>query len=121
MPQAIFDGQFLDAHFTRSFYKHVLGLPITIADMEAVDPEFYKNLTWILEVSLLAASLSASVHALMRCQHDITGVLELTFSTETDEFGKMKVTDLSTSPALLSVPVRVHSPLATHAPFRWWT
>jgi E3 ubiquitin-protein ligase HUWE1 len=43
--------------------------------MEAVDPEFYKNLTWIVE-------------------HDITGVLELTFSTETDEFGKMKVVDL---------------------------
>jgi E3 ubiquitin-protein ligase HUWE1 len=49
----------LDAYFTRSFYKHILGTPLSISDMEDIDPEYYKNLKWILE-------------------NDITG-LELTF------------------------------------------
>ena len=25
VPQALYDGQYVDAHFTRSFYKHMLG------------------------------------------------------------------------------------------------
>ncbi|KAJ1407596.1 hypothetical protein B484DRAFT_337177 [Ochromonadaceae sp. CCMP2298] len=28
--KAICDGQLLDAHFTRSFYKHMLGLPVSV-------------------------------------------------------------------------------------------
>jgi E3 ubiquitin-protein ligase HUWE1 len=27
--QALYDGQYVDAHFTRSFYKHMLGQPLT--------------------------------------------------------------------------------------------
>ena len=42
--KAIFDGQLVDAHFTRSFYKHMLGIPVTPNDMEAIDPQFYKSL-----------------------------------------------------------------------------
>lgn len=42
--QALYDGQLVDAHFTRSFYKHVLGQPLTYGDIEAVDPEFYRTL-----------------------------------------------------------------------------
>jgi len=42
--------------------------------MEAIDPEYYKNLRWILE-------------------NDPTP-LDLSFSSEVDEFGKMKVVDL---------------------------
>jgi E3 ubiquitin-protein ligase HUWE1 len=46
--KAVMDGQLLDAHFTRSFYKHMLGLPVTYHDIEAVDPQYYKSLTDIL-------------------------------------------------------------------------
>merc|ERR1712127_813614 len=34
--KAIADGQLLDAHFTRSFYKHILGMRITPKDMESI-------------------------------------------------------------------------------------
>ena len=44
--KALHDGQLIDAYFTRSFYKHMLGSPITYEDIEAVDPEYYKNLIW---------------------------------------------------------------------------
>lgn len=39
----------LDAYFTRAFYKHILGQPLSIQDMEDIDPEYYKNLNWILD------------------------------------------------------------------------
>lgn len=48
--KALFDGQLLDVYFTRSFYKHILGVKVTYHDIEAVDPDFFKNLKWVLEV-----------------------------------------------------------------------
>ncbi|GKC34108.1 E3 ubiquitin protein ligase UPL2 [Tanacetum coccineum] len=47
--KALFDGQLLDVYFTRSFYKHILGVKVTYHDIEAVDPNYYKNLKWMLE------------------------------------------------------------------------
>lgn len=73
--KAVLDGHLVDVHFTRSFYKHLLGVPITYEDIEAVDPDFYKNLKWMLENS-------------------IDGVLDLTFSTEMTYFGKTDVVEL---------------------------
>jgi len=73
--KALLDGQLLDAHFTRSFYKHILKLPVAYQDMEAIDPEYYKNLKWILD-------------------NDITDTLELTFSFEQEEFGVVKLIEL---------------------------
>ncbi|KAK1269560.1 E3 ubiquitin-protein ligase UPL1 [Acorus gramineus] len=48
--KALSDGQLLDVYFTRSFYKHILGLKVTYHDMKDVDHEYYKNLEWMLEV-----------------------------------------------------------------------
>ncbi|XP_019090663.1 PREDICTED: E3 ubiquitin-protein ligase UPL1-like [Camelina sativa] len=77
--KALFDGQLLDVHFTRSFYKHILGVKVTYHDIEAIDPDYYKNLKWMLE-------------------HDISDVLDLTFSIDADEeklilYEKTEVTD----------------------------
>ncbi|KAL4166974.1 hypothetical protein KRP22_012461 [Phytophthora ramorum] len=74
--KAVADGQLLDAHFTRSFYKHILQLSISYHDMEAIDPEYYRNLHSILDNSI--ADLG----------------LELTFSAEQSNFGKVEVVDL---------------------------
>lgn len=52
--KALFDGQLLDVHFTRSFYKHILGVKVTYHDIEAIDPDYFKNLKWMLEVWILA-------------------------------------------------------------------
>ena len=73
--KAIYDGRLLDCYFTRSVYKHILDKPVDVSDMEAVDPEYHKSLVWILENPI----------------HD---VLDLTFSTEMEEFGQQKVIDL---------------------------
>lgn len=77
--KALFDGQLLDVHFTRSFYKHILGAKVTYHDIEAIDPDYFKNLKWMLE-------------------NDITDVLDLTFSIDADEeklilYERTEVTD----------------------------
>lgn len=73
--KAIYDGRLLDAYFTRSFYKHILGRTVDYRDVEALDPEYYKSLVWILE-------------------NDITDIFDLTFSMETDFFGTKETIDL---------------------------
>ncbi|KAJ0748742.1 putative HECT domain, UBA-like superfamily, armadillo-like helical, Ubiquitin-associated [Helianthus annuus] len=82
--KALFDGQLLDVHFTRSFYKHMLGAKVTYHDIEAIDPGYFKNLKWMLE-------------------NDISDVLDLTFSIDADEeklilFEKAQVTDYELIP-----------------------
>ena len=79
-----------DAYFTRAFYKHILAKPLNIFDMEDIDPQYFKNLKWILE-------------------NDIKEIGDLTFmwffifyyliklkkkSFERDNFGKLEVHDL---------------------------
>lgn len=77
--KALFDGQLLDVHFTRSFYKHILGVKVTYHDIEAIDPDYFKNLKWMLE-------------------NDISDVPDLTFSIDADEeklilYERTEVTD----------------------------
>ncbi|KAM6552582.1 hypothetical protein CsatB_013344 [Cannabis sativa] len=82
--KALFDGQLLDVYFTRSFYKHILGVKVTYHDIEAVDPDYYKNLKWMLE-------------------NDVNDILDLTFSMDADEekhilYEKNQVTDYELKP-----------------------
>ncbi|KAL9666925.1 hypothetical protein QQ045_001269 [Rhodiola kirilowii] len=82
--KALFDGQLLDVHFTRSFYKHILGAKVTYHDIEAIDPDYFKNLKWMLE-------------------NDISDVLDLTFSIDADEeklilYERTEVTDYELKP-----------------------
>jgi len=74
--KAVADGYLLDSHFTRSLYKHMLGKEPTHHDMEAIDPDYYKNLKTILEYNL----------------GDLC--LDLTFSVEDHSFGRNQVVDL---------------------------
>ena len=75
--KAICDGFLLDAHFTRSFYKHILGQSISYHDLEAIDPTYYKNMMTLLSMN-----------------HDDVQYLDLTFSAEVDLFGETKIVDL---------------------------
>lgn len=45
---AVFHGHCLDAGFTLPFYKQLLNKPITLSDIEGVDPELHRSLTWML-------------------------------------------------------------------------
>ncbi|XP_024379829.1 E3 ubiquitin-protein ligase UPL1 isoform X3 [Physcomitrium patens] len=82
--KALIDGQLLDVYFTRSFYKHILGVKVTYHDIEAIDPGYFKNLKWILE-------------------NDISDLPDLTFSMDADEekhilYEKTEVTDFELIP-----------------------
>jgi E3 ubiquitin-protein ligase NEDD4 len=53
----------------------ILRKKVNILDMEGVDADFHRNLTWMLD-------------------NDIDGVLDLTFSTEDERFGETVTIDL---------------------------
>jgi E3 ubiquitin-protein ligase NEDD4 len=44
----IFHRRFLDAYFIVAFYKMILKKKITLADLESVDAELHRGLTWML-------------------------------------------------------------------------
>ncbi|XP_032639464.1 E3 ubiquitin-protein ligase HACE1 isoform X3 [Chelonoidis abingdonii] len=77
--------QLVNIYFTRSFYKHILGIPVNYQDVASIDPEYAKNLQWILD-------------------NDISDLgLELTFSVETDVFGAMEEVPLKPGGASILV------------------
>jgi E3 ubiquitin-protein ligase HUWE1 len=47
--KAIIDNQLLDCRFTRTFYKQILGTPVSWRDIEAVDQAQYQSLNYVLE------------------------------------------------------------------------
>lgn len=73
--KAIYDGQCLDAHFSRAVYKKLLNREVGLKEMESSDPEYAKSLRWILE-------------------NNITDIIIETFSIEADEYGEHKTIDL---------------------------
>ncbi|KAG8899505.1 hypothetical protein FRB99_006689 [Tulasnella sp. 403] len=75
MGLAIFHRRFLDAYFIVSFYKMILRKKITLSDLESVDAELHRGMTWMLE-------------------NDITDVIDETFTTTEDRFGEMVTIDL---------------------------
>ncbi|XP_062601768.1 E3 ubiquitin-protein ligase HACE1-like [Saccostrea cucullata] len=82
---ALYHQHLLNVYFTRSFYKHILGIPVNYTDVASIDPEYAKNLQWILD-------------------HNIDNIgLDLTFSVETDVFGAMQEVELK--PGGATIPV----------------
>jgi len=72
---AMFHGHYIDGGFTMPFYKMLLNKSISLADIEAVDPNLFTSLHWMLE-------------------NDITDIIDTTFSVEHDSFGAIKVHEL---------------------------
>ncbi|XP_064155495.1 itchy E3 ubiquitin protein ligase b [Anguilla rostrata] len=46
---ALFHGKFIDTGFSLPFYKRMLNKPLSLNDLESIDPEFYNSLIWIKE------------------------------------------------------------------------
>ncbi|KAI9446810.1 ubiquitin-protein ligase [Lactarius indigo] len=80
----IFHRRFLDAYFIVSFHKMILKKKVTLADLESVDAELHRGLTWMLE-------------------NDITDIIDETFTTMEERFGEMVTIDLK--PGGADVPV----------------
>jgi len=74
---AVFHGHYIDGGFTTPFYKMLLNKPITLDDIEGVDQDLHRSLTWILE-------------------NDITGIMDTTFAVEVNSFGVVKLHELKT-------------------------
>lgn len=82
---ALYHRQLVNVSFTLSFYKHLLGTKVTYHDVGSIDPEYAKNLQWILD-------------------NDVTDLgLELTFLVETDVFGVMEEIELKPGGSNISV------------------
>lgn len=81
---AVFHNHVLDGGFTLPFYKQLLNKPITLNDIEDVDPELHRSLTWMLE-------------------NNINGVIDSTFSVENNSFGALKVHELKPNGASIQV------------------
>ncbi|XP_055838809.1 E3 ubiquitin-protein ligase Smurf1 isoform X2 [Episyrphus balteatus] len=81
---AVFHGHCMDGGFTTPFYKQLLNKPITLNDIEGVDPDLHRSLTWMLE-------------------NNISGIIESTFSVENNSFGVLKVHELKPSGATIGV------------------
>lgn len=72
--KALYEGRVLDCHFSRAVYKRILGKPVSVKDMESLDPDYYKSLIWMLE-------------------NDITDIITETFSFDNDKFGLTETID----------------------------
>ncbi|PWY83268.1 putative ubiquitin-protein ligase [Aspergillus sclerotioniger CBS 115572] len=81
---AIFHRRFLDSFFIGAFYKMMLRKKVSLQDMEGVDEDLHRNLTWTLE-------------------NDIEGIIELTFSVDDEKFGERTTVDLK--PGGRDIPV----------------
>lgn len=75
MGMAVFHGHFIEGHFTLPFYKMLLKKPISLKDIENVDPELHRSLCWILE-------------------NDITNVIDTTFLVQHNAFGQLQEHEL---------------------------
>uniref|UniRef100_A0A8C7HG48 HECT-type E3 ubiquitin transferase n=1 Tax=Oncorhynchus kisutch TaxID=8019 RepID=A0A8C7HG48_ONCKI len=84
MGMAVFHGHYIDGGFTLPFYKQLLGKPITLDDMESVDPDLHNSLVWILD-------------------NDITGVLDHTFCVEHNAYGEIIQHELKPNGKTVSV------------------
>lgn len=69
---AAYHNRLIDGFFIRPFYKMMLGKPIILQDIEAVDIEYYKSMKFIMDT-------------------DDVESLDMTFTTETDVYGQVLI------------------------------
>ncbi|BCR86946.1 NEDD4 family E3 ubiquitin-protein ligase [Aspergillus chevalieri] len=72
---AIFHRRFLDSFFIGAFYKMMLRKKVSLQDMEGVDEDLHRNLTWVLD-------------------NDIEGIIEPNFAVDDEKFGERRTIDL---------------------------
>lgn len=72
---AIFHGHFIEGRLSLPLYKMLLRKPITLGDIESVDPDLHRSLNWILD-------------------NDITDVIDTTFLVHHNAFGQLQEHEL---------------------------
>jgi E3 ubiquitin-protein ligase NEDD4 len=98
----IFHRRFLDAYFIVSFYKMILKKKVTLSDLESVDAELHRGMTWMLCESITLILLT-SINFFACRENDITDIIDETFTTTEERFGEMVTIELK--PGGADVPV----------------
>jgi hypothetical protein len=78
MGKAMFDRQLVNGHMVKHLYKHILGWPIQLKDLESIDDQYYKSLK---DVETYAAN------------GDVTDLC-LDFTTVSEIMGEKRVVEL---------------------------
>lgn len=73
--KALMDGHITPVHLVAPLYKHLMGFPITLKDLEHIDDEVYRNLVELLDL-------------------DDVGMLYLDFSVTEDQLGMTETVSL---------------------------
>ena len=81
---AVKHGHYIEGGFIMPIFKLLLGKPVSVDDMQQVDPTFYNSLVWMLE-------------------NDIGGIIDNTFVDEQLSFGEVAVVELK--PGGTNIPV----------------
>ena len=71
----------------------ILKKKVTLSDLESVDAELHRGLTWMLYVSLHISHFIICAKLLVR-ENDITGVIDETFTTTEERFGELVTIEL---------------------------
>ena len=50
MGKALFDGELVSGHLVKTIYKHMLGWPVTFADLEYLDPAYYNSIKGLMDM-----------------------------------------------------------------------
>ncbi|OAF69975.1 hypothetical protein A3Q56_02278 [Intoshia linei] len=69
---ALFNGYYIEGGFSMPFYKCLLRREPLLNDLETIDPDLYKSLTWIIS-------------------NNITEIIDNTFSIETEVLGAKRI------------------------------
>jgi len=73
MGKALFDRQLVAGHMVQNLYKHILGWPVTFADLEQVDEEYYSSLKQLVDLAKSGEDISMLCLDFMTTQ-EILGV-----------------------------------------------
>ena len=58
MGKALFDRQLVAGHMVQHVYKHILGWPITLKDLEMVDDEYYSSMKQLINMAKAGDDIS---------------------------------------------------------------
>ena len=50
MGKALYDGELVTGHMVQTFYKHLLGWPVSFSDLEHLDPAYYKSIKALMKM-----------------------------------------------------------------------
>ena len=87
MGLSLYHNNVINIHFTKSFYKHILGIPSDYTDVRSIDPGYANSLQWLLD------------NDISQFEED----LGLTFSEDQNVLGETRVVELKPGGAATSV------------------